>query len=124
MDYKVTMNDEYLKGIKVIEVHLDTEDLGTKTLYKGKTKRIDVKKYYDLKDHTIDEGTDITKYDQEVDFEIKAHKVKTHWEYCPDTEEEYWEVYVNGERFDKHFEVVEYNVLKTKLVLTGCTGVG
>ena len=66
-------------------IKTNTEVLGTKTLYKGKTKKIEVNKYYDLDGQEINEGKDVLEYPNEVDFEIIEKKIRYNWEFTEPT---------------------------------------
>ena len=105
-------------------IKLDTEVLGTKTLFKGKTKKIEVNKYYDLDGTVINEGKDVIDYPNEAEFEIIEKKVKYNWEFMEPSIFERWELKVNGMRILTDLELTGYRVLKTKVVLQGCTGAG
>ena len=98
--------------------------LSQKTLYKGKTKKIIINKYWDSHGDEIDWGTDTTKFDTEKDFEIIS-KTKE-FQFCGGTPftEDCWEIIVDGKRFDTEFELTGYKVQKTQLVLHGCVGAG
>lgn len=105
-------------------IKLDTEVVGTRTLFAGKTKKIELNKYYDLDGTIINEGKDTINYDSEVPFEIIEKKIKYNWEYISPQVLERWEIKVNGMRICTDVELTGYKVLKTKLVLSGCTGAG
>lgn len=105
-------------------INLNTEVVGTKTLCQGKTKTIVVNKYYDLDGQIINEGTDIVNFASEVPFEIVENKIRFNWKTQTPTFIDEWVVKVKGGEFRSDLEITGYKVLKTKLVLSGCTGAG
>lgn len=104
-------------------VKLDTEVLSTKTLIKATTKKVVVKKYYDLDGQIIDEGTDTYKFDHDVPFEITEKKIKYNWEFIEPTIHEVWGMTLNGKKVN-YGELTQYRYSKTQLTLHACVGAG
>lgn len=90
-----------------------------KILLEGKTKEIMVYKFYDLDGDIINEGTDTQSFDTEKDF-----KITSTWKKIGNYEYEDWEVYVDGKRFGKEYEITGYTIKENRLILKGCTGAG
>ena len=97
--------------------------LSTKTLLKGKTKKIIVNKYWDSHGNEVDWGTDTTKFDTEKEFEIIEEQVERDFGFSKYTFDE-WKIIVDGKRFDTGYELTGYKAQKTQLVLHGCVGAG
>lgn len=104
-------------------IKMDTEVLGTKTLIKGKTKKIVVKNYYDLDGQIINEGTTTENYENEVDFEIIEKQVKYNWKFMKPTITEQWEIKVNGTKVN-YGELTSYRHSSRQLTLHACVGAG
>ena len=105
-------------------IKLDTKLISSKILFSGKTKQIELNKYYDLDGMIIDDGTDIINYENETQFEIIEKKIKYDWGYGSQEIIDCWEIKVNGKKIYKDIELTAYKVLKNKLVLSGCSGAG
>ena len=92
-----------------------------KTLLKGKVKKIIVNKYWDSHGNEVDWGTDTTKFDTEKDFEIISKERDIYGQIF-----EIWNILVDGERFDKEFELTGYQFERNKknLILHACVGAG
>lgn len=115
-----------IKTINLTDLGLKVEHLETKMLYSGETKKIEIKKYYDLDGRIIDEGTEVVKFDKPTTVNIVSDKIR-HTYPSPDMlsyEFESWKVSVDGKRVFEDLEITSYKVLKTKIVFEGCTGAG
>ena len=106
-------------------IKLNTEVTGVKKLLTGKTKKVIIKKYYDLNGQCYDEGTETKTFKEDKNFEIVEKKVKYNWGFGmkPTTFKE-WEVYIDGKRYYEDCEITGYKHNTMQLVLEGCVGAG
>ena len=110
-----------------IEQHIintEAKVLSTQVLYKGKTKKIVINKYWDSHGREVDWGKDVNKFDGEKDFEIIEEKVERDFGDLGKFTFDEWKIFVDGKRFDKEFELTGYKVQATQLVLHACVGAG
>lgn len=100
-------------------IKVEQKELSSKTLLKGKVKKITVNKYWDSHGNEIDWGTDTTKFEAEKDFEIIEKKQEIFGQIFA-----IWNILVDGKRFDKEFELTGYKLSGNNLTLHGCVGAG
>ena len=90
-----------------------------KTLLKGKVKQIIVNEYWDSHGDEISWGTQTHHFDTEKEFKIIEKKQDVFGVMF-----DVWNIFVDGERFDKEFELTGYTLNGTNLILHGCIGAG
>lgn len=110
-------------------VDIPTEDLGEEVLYEGMTKKIELKKYYNLDGRILwDNKKYVIQKETPFPVQIVSHKMRRDYGIpnLPPQEEEYWHVFAGDDKkeISKELEITRYRILKTKIVLEGCTGCG
>ena len=107
------------------EIKIETEVLSSKTIYKGKTTRLEIHDYWDSHGTNVDWGKREKEFSHEVEIEIVSKQVR--YDFGPHVAPqvfEVWDLLVNGKKYDLEAELTGYKALKTKLVLSACVGAG
>ena len=107
--------------METVELNVEEQELGKRTLLEGEVEKIIVNKYYDLDGDIIQEGQDTFEYRYGAQFKITATKRKMF-----DYEYEWWMIEVNGLNLGREWELTSYNFDRKnkQLILKGCTGAG
>ncbi len=108
-----------------IEIKMDTEVLSSKTIYKGKTTRLEIHDYWDSHGTKVNWGNREVNFDHEAEIEIVSKQVK--YDFGPSWRAqvfEIWDLLVDGKEYNLEAELTGYRALKTKLVLQACVGAG
>lgn len=109
--------------MEVIKFDLETKELSRNLLTTGYTKKIDCTNYWDSHGKKVMCGPTQHKFDREKKFEIIKVITETDFPYTGKHISEDWYLYVDGQELSVG-EIMQYEVLKTKLKLTCCIGSG
>ncbi len=109
--------------MEVIKFDFKTKELSRKLLTTGYTKKIDCIRYWNAHGKRSDWEPKYFKFDEPKKFEIINVVTETDFPYTGKQISEDWHLYVDGQKISVG-EIMEYEVLKTKLKLTCCVGAG
>jgi hypothetical protein len=109
--------------METIKFEVETKELSRNLLTTGYTKKIDCTNYWDSHGKKVECGPTQHKFDREKKFEIIKVITETDFPYTGKHISEDWYLYVDDQKLSVG-EIMEYEVLKTKLKLTCCIGSG